>query len=117
MAILDLKPILNSATIASASYDDATGNLTFNLPTGITTEENVLLQLILAIEESAQNQRTNLNMPISQKAFPDNPAYALVNRSNADASVTELQIERVVQFNVWQVAPDLSLANAVNDND
>lgn len=117
MPTLDLKPILPSAKINTVSYDDTTGDLTFNISTGIALEENVLKELLIGFEESAQNQRTNLDSPISQKAFPDSPAYAFVNRTNADGSVTQLQVERVLQFVLWLTAPDLDTVDAVNDND
>lgn len=118
MATINLKTWLTSNKFTTATYDDVSGNVTINIATGITTDENVIKELILALEESAQNKRTVLNSPISEKAFADDPQFAFVSRSDEGVTpVTEVQIEYQPQFVLWLKSPDILASDAVNDND
>jgi hypothetical protein len=117
MAIIDLKTWLSSTKFVTATYDDATGNVTLNIATALTKDEDVIKEIILAIEDSAKSKRTTLNSPISQKSFEDNPKYQFVTRFNADNTSSELQVEYYPQLSLWLKSPDLTTLQAVNDND
>lgn len=117
MATINLKTWLSSSKFTTATYDDATGNITLNIATGITKDENVIKELILGLEESASSKRTSLNSPISEKSFADNPQYNYVQRYNADNSSSEVQIEYLPQIVLWLKATNPISADAVNDND
>jgi hypothetical protein len=116
MTILNLKTWLTSTKFTAATYDDTTGDVTFKISSGITKDENVIKEVILGLEDSGKDKRSNLNSPISQKSFPDNPQYSFVNRSDTNGN-TENQIEYFVQLSLWLKAPDLLNSDAVNDND
>lgn len=112
MAVID-----TSAIISNSNYDDVSGVFSVTLSAGYTLKEEAVVALLLAIESSAQGKRTNLDMPISEKAFPDSPADSIVSRANSDGSVTENQIEKMFQFVGWFKQTDLLPANAVSDAD
>lgn len=117
MATLNLKTWLTSSKISSATYDDQTGIVSLDIASGLTTDENVLKEIILGIEESAQGKRTNLNSPISEKSFADDPRYNFVNRQDANLVNSEVQIEYLPQFVLWLKAVNPVSSDAVNDND
>jgi hypothetical protein len=117
MATVDLKPWLTSNRFETASYDDVTGIVSLEIADGLPRDEEVIKTMIFGLEESSNGKRTNLNSPISEKSFPDNPKFNFVNRENSDASVTELQIEYNPQIVLWLKSVDILTADAVNDND
>jgi hypothetical protein len=112
MATLDCSPYLGN----TASYDDTTGILTLAMGVGLT-EEKVTLKLLETVETQAQNKRTNLNYPICEKSYPDNPSISIVNRENATATASENQIERTFQFVGMYTMTTPSYTNAVNPDD
>lgn len=112
MATIDLTAMLGSGT-----YDDITGNVTFTVATGLILDESVVIAICDKLESRALSKRTDINFPISEKAFPDNPSSAITARSNVDGTVTETQIERQLNLVCWYKAPTLTASNAVNNND
>ena len=112
MPTLDVSPYLGN----TASYDTDTGILSLNMGMNLS-EEKVTLKLLESIETQAQNKRTELNYPICNKNFPDNPAISFVNRENATATASETQVERVYQFVGMYVSTNPSFENAVNPDD
>jgi hypothetical protein len=117
MATINLKTWLTSNRFTTASYDDVTGIISLEIDPALPRDEEVIKNMIFGIEESCNGKRTNLNSPISEKSFPDNPKFNFVNRENADASLTELQIEYNPQIVLWLKSVDILTAEAVNDND
>ncbi len=101
------------------TYDDSNGAIAGSMASGISNKENVVLTLIKAIEESAQGKINDLQSCISEPAeFDTTIEDALVNRTNADATTTELQIAQGVNIRLYQLAPDLETTiNAVNPDD
>jgi len=115
MATIDLSALTGTS---GDQYDDVTGQITLTIPVGLPNEESTILGLVETLETLAQNKRSNLDFPISEKAFPDDPIYSYVSRSDgATTPTTETQIERQFQFVGWYVAPTVTATNAVNDND
>jgi len=106
-----------TAMLGSGTYDDVSGVVSFTIAPALPNDESVVLGICEKLEATAQNKRTNINFPISQKAFPDSPDLAITARSNADSSVTETQIEKIYQFVGWYKAPQIVAENAVNNND
>jgi hypothetical protein len=112
MATLDVSPYLSH----TASYDDVSGILTLNMGSGLT-EEKVTLKLLESIETQAQGKRTNLNFPICEKSFADNPAISVVNRVAPDGITNENQLEKTFQFVGMYTLTSPTFNNAVNPDD
>jgi hypothetical protein len=112
MAMLDLFEYF----FVASEYDTVTGYLTLELPTGLTHEQVILL-ILENIEAKAQNKRNNIDFPICEKSFPDNPNVTIVNRTNSDNSQSENQIERLFQFVGMYKLNTPTYVNAVNDDD
>lgn len=119
MAVIQLGTFLTSSRFTGTlEYDDATGLVTIQVATGITTDENVIKEILLALEESASGKRTNLDSPISEPAFVTTPNYSAVLRSDGQATpTTETQTEYTPQIVLWLKAVDPTTSDAVNDND
>lgn len=115
MAVIDLKGVLSSAKFTVAEYDDVTGDVTLQIATGETLGENVIKELILGLEESAQGKRENINSPISEKSFPDAPQFSFAVRTEGET--TETQVEYQPQLVLWLKSFGVTDSDAVNASD
>jgi hypothetical protein len=117
MAIIDISHHLSATRITDASYDSATGIISIEIAPDITSDENIVKELVLGIRESATGKRTSLNSPIGDRAFTDNPPYSIVNRVNSDNSASEIQIDYPINFSLFLKTTDVLTSDAVNDDD
>lgn len=99
-----------------ATYDDTTGDLTITCASGLIKEQ-VVETVLRNIESAAQNKRADINFPISQKGFADNPQVSIVNRTNSDGTASENQREYIPQLVLWYKEPTLSSSDVVVDSD
>ncbi|AMA07907.1 MULTISPECIES: hypothetical protein [unclassified Picosynechococcus] len=118
----------NLVSIPAATFDDVSRQLTIDctnaaytdkIPAVPTNEEQIEVGFILALEAAAAGKRTDLDAPVSNADALDidSPNYQFVSRENADATVTETQLEYIPNLRLWMKADVVNATNAVNDND
>lgn len=114
----NISNFFHTSKITSVTWDNTEKKLTLTFPYQENVlPEKIIADLIIAIERAAQNKLNNINSPISEKPMADTPKAEIYERTSADNSVREMQIQYKPQIVLWLKMVDIDELIPVNDQD